>query len=168
MEVATQLSCSIWDSILGQTKVAQEKGSDPLLWSIQVSSNLSSVGITLPSLELANHLVSHICWENNVPIAWKFLEKALALKIVPPCLVLGLLSARSFFSTFLYLSLCDFCFGGFFFVILVLLAKSNHYCSLFLQICWPAQGPYFFVICVFVCPFFHVFRFVVASFFLIL
>ncbi|KAH6769857.1 REF4-related 1 [Perilla frutescens var. hirtella] len=94
MEVATQMSCSIWDSILRQTKVAQEKGSDPLLWSIQISSNLSSFGISLPSLELANHLVSHICWENNVPIAWKFLEKALALKIVPPFLVLGLLSER--------------------------------------------------------------------------
>ncbi|KAI3469504.1 hypothetical protein Pfo_026167 [Paulownia fortunei] len=95
MEVATKLNGTIWDSILGQTKVAQEKGSDPLLWSIQISSNLSSVGITLPSLELANHLVSHICWENNVPIAWKFLEKALALKIVPPFLVLGLLSTRA-------------------------------------------------------------------------
>lgn len=94
MEVATQMSCSIWDNILGQTKVAQEKGSDPLQWSIQISSNLSSAGIALPSLELANYLVSHICWENNVPIAWKFLEKALTFKIVPPFLVLGLLSER--------------------------------------------------------------------------
>lgn len=98
MEVATQLNCGgIWEVVIGQTKVAQAKGSDPLLWSIQVSSKLSSAGITLPCLELANHLVSHICWENNVPIAWKFLEKALALKIVPPFLVLGLLSIRSFF-----------------------------------------------------------------------
>ncbi|PIN11817.1 hypothetical protein CDL12_15571 [Handroanthus impetiginosus] len=94
MEVVTQLNCTIWDSILEQTKVAQEQGSDPFLWSIQVSSNLSSFGISLPSLELAIHLVSHICWENNVPIAWKFLEKALTLKIVPPFLVLGLLSTR--------------------------------------------------------------------------
>ncbi|KAL3626204.1 hypothetical protein CASFOL_029753 [Castilleja foliolosa] len=94
MEVATQLNGAVWDSILGNMKMAQEKGSNPLLWSIQVSSNLSSVGITLPSLELANHLVSHICWENNVPIAWKFLEKALVLKIVPPFIVLGLLSTR--------------------------------------------------------------------------
>lgn len=99
MEVVTQLNRNIWDRVLGQTKEAQEKGSDPLLWAIQVSSNLSSAGITLPSLELANHLVSHICWDNNVPISWKFLEKALALKIVPPLLVLGLLSTRSFFST---------------------------------------------------------------------
>ncbi|XP_011090810.1 mediator of RNA polymerase II transcription subunit 33A isoform X1 [Sesamum indicum] len=94
MEVATQLNCNIWDRVLGQTKEAQEKGRDPLLWAIQVSSNLSSAGIPLPSLELANHLVSHICWDNNVPISWKFLEKALALKIVPPLLVLGLLSTR--------------------------------------------------------------------------
>ncbi|KAG8370172.1 hypothetical protein BUALT_Bualt14G0089600 [Buddleja alternifolia] len=92
MEVATQ--STIWDSILGVTKVAEEKGCDPLLWAIQISSNLGSVGIDLPCVELANILVSHICWENNVPIAWKFLEKALALKIVPPFLVLGLLSIR--------------------------------------------------------------------------
>ncbi|KAL0388671.1 UNVERIFIED_CONTAM: Mediator of RNA polymerase II transcription subunitA [Sesamum radiatum] len=94
MEVDTQLNYNVWDRVLGQTKEAQEKGSDPLLWAIQVSSNLSSAGIALPSLELANHLVSHICWDNNVPISWKFLEKALALKIVPPLLVLGLLSTR--------------------------------------------------------------------------
>ncbi|GER30150.1 mediator of RNA polymerase II transcription subunit, partial [Striga asiatica] len=94
MEVATQLDGVVWDSILAQTKLAQEKGCDPLLWSIQVSSNLSSVGISLPCVELSSHLVSHICWENNVPIAWKFLEKALVLKIVPPLLVLGLLSTR--------------------------------------------------------------------------
>ncbi|XP_042037630.1 mediator of RNA polymerase II transcription subunit 33A-like isoform X1 [Salvia splendens] len=93
--MAMEVSCSsIWDTILLQTKVAQDKGSDPLLWSIQISSYLSSAGITLPCVELANHLVSHICWQNNVPIAWKFLEKALALKIVPPFLVLGLLSQR--------------------------------------------------------------------------
>lgn len=48
----------------------------------------------MPSVELANVLVSHICWENNVPIMWKFLEKALMLKIVPPMLVLALLSQR--------------------------------------------------------------------------
>ncbi|CAA2988545.1 mediator of RNA polymerase II transcription subunit 33A isoform X1 [Olea europaea subsp. europaea] len=88
------LNYSLWDSVLKITKAAQEKGSDPLLWAIQVSSNLNSAGVALPSLELANLLVHHICWENNVSIAWKFLEKALALKIVPPLLVLGLLSIR--------------------------------------------------------------------------
>lgn len=74
--------------------MAQQKGSDPLLWAVQLSSNLNSAGVSLPSIELANMLVSHICWDNNVPIAWKFLDKALMLKIVPPMLVLALLSTR--------------------------------------------------------------------------
>lgn len=80
-----------------QTKEAQEKGSDPLLWSIEVSSTLASAGVSLPSIELADVLVSHICWENNVPITWKFLEKALVFNMVPSMLVLALLSSRSVF-----------------------------------------------------------------------
>ncbi|CAL5415993.1 unnamed protein product [Camellia sinensis] len=93
MEVVSAHS-NIWDSVLELTKVAQGKGIDPLLWAIQLSSKLNSAGVSLPSPELANLLVSHICWDNNVPIAWKFLEKALAFKIVPPLLVLALLSSR--------------------------------------------------------------------------
>ncbi|EXB95840.1 hypothetical protein L484_010039 [Morus notabilis] len=85
---------SVWDSVLELTKVAQQKGSDPLVWAIQLSSNLNSMGVSLPSVEVANALVSYICWENNVPIVWKFLEKALVFKIVPPLLVLALLSSR--------------------------------------------------------------------------
>ncbi|KAM3358021.1 mediator of RNA polymerase II transcription subunit 33A isoform X1 [Capsicum galapagoense] len=92
MEVPMQ--CSLWESVLELTKVSQEKGGDPLVWAIQVSSCLSSSGVSLPSLELANFLVSHICWENNLPIAWKFLEKALVLKIVSPIIVFPLLSSR--------------------------------------------------------------------------
>lgn len=111
------LNYSLWDSVLKITKAAQEKGSDPLLWAIQVSSNLNSAGVALPSLELANLLVHHICWENNVSIAWKFLEKALALKIVPPLLVLGLLSIRSLFSSFvLFAAFFFFFFLGHIFV----------------------------------------------------
>ncbi|KAM2194314.1 hypothetical protein ACFX1R_028473 [Malus domestica] len=83
---------NLWGSVVELTKGAQQKGSDPQLWVIQLSSNLNSMGVSLPSVELANVLVSYICWENNVPITWKFLEKALMLKIVPPMLVLALLS----------------------------------------------------------------------------
>ncbi|CAL0301193.1 unnamed protein product [Lupinus luteus] len=76
------------------TKAAQEKGSDPLLWAIQMYSNLNSAGESLPSIELAEFLVSYICWDNNVPILWKFLDKALMLQIVPPLHILALLSVR--------------------------------------------------------------------------
>lgn len=93
MEVSLQDS-RLWDDVLEQTKVAKEKGIDPLLWALQVSSSLSSSGLALPSTELAHVLVSYICWDNNVPILWKFLDKALMMKIVPPLLVLALLSQR--------------------------------------------------------------------------
>ena len=103
---------SIWDTVVELIKVAQQKGSDPLVWVLQLSSNLSSRGVSMPSVELANVLVSHICWENNVPIMWKFLEKALMLKIVPPMLVLALLSQR-FVLLFSILVFQDSVFTGF-------------------------------------------------------
>ncbi|GMH25966.1 hypothetical protein Nepgr_027809 [Nepenthes gracilis] len=84
----------VWDGVLELTKSAQDRNVDPFLWAIQLSSSLTSSGVTLPSVELAHFLVSHVCWANNVPITWKFLEKALTLKIVPPMLVLALLSNR--------------------------------------------------------------------------
>lgn len=85
----------LWDSVLELTKSAQEKNCDPLLWAVQLSSTLSSAGVSLPSVELAQLLVSHICWDNHVPIMWKFLEKAMTARIVPPLLVIALLSTRS-------------------------------------------------------------------------
>ncbi|KAF4378835.1 hypothetical protein G4B88_008305 [Cannabis sativa] len=92
--MAVSVETSLCHSVMELTKVAQQKGCDPLLWAIQLSSNLSSAGVSLPSVEVANSLVSYICWDNNVPILWKFLEKALVLKIVPPLFVLALLSTR--------------------------------------------------------------------------
>ncbi|XP_047162547.1 mediator of RNA polymerase II transcription subunit 33A [Vigna umbellata] len=82
------------EGVAEMTKAAQQKGSDPLLWAVQMYSNLNSAGEALPSVELAHFLVSYICWDNNVPILWKFLEKALTLQIVPPMLLLALLSVR--------------------------------------------------------------------------
>ncbi|KAL6952361.1 hypothetical protein U1Q18_034166 [Sarracenia purpurea var. burkii] len=90
--MAVTVHRSTWDGVIELTKSAQERGSDPLMWAIQLSSSLNSAGVRLPSTELSNLLVSHICWSNNVPMAWKFLEKALMMKIVPPMHVLALLS----------------------------------------------------------------------------
>ncbi|KAJ8622624.1 hypothetical protein MRB53_031153 [Persea americana] len=92
--MAVSTTIPLWDSVLELTKGAQDQGSDPLLWAVHVSSTLNSASISLPSTDLAHVLVSHICWGNNVPMAWKYLEKALAVKIVPPMLVLALLSSR--------------------------------------------------------------------------
>nr|XP_023894323.1 mediator of RNA polymerase II transcription subunit 33A [Quercus suber]POE58576.1 mediator of rna polymerase ii transcription subunit 33a [Quercus suber] len=92
--MAISVQSSTWDSVIDITEVAQQKGMDPLLWALHLSSSLSSTGVALPSVELADVLVSYICWDNNVPILWKFLEKALMLNIVPPMLLLAQLSTR--------------------------------------------------------------------------
>ncbi|XP_011033679.1 PREDICTED: mediator of RNA polymerase II transcription subunit 33B isoform X1 [Populus euphratica] len=88
------VSSSVWDSVLEHTMSAQVKNSEPHLWAIQLSSSLNSAGVDLPSVELARLLVSHICFDNHVPITWKLLEKALSLNLAPPLLVLALLSTR--------------------------------------------------------------------------
>ncbi|XP_057461528.1 mediator of RNA polymerase II transcription subunit 33A-like [Actinidia eriantha] len=90
--MAVSVQRTLWDGVIEMTKSAQERGGDPVLWTIQLSSALSAAGVPIPSTELAELLVSQICWSNNVPIAWKFLEKALMMKIVPPMHVLALLS----------------------------------------------------------------------------
>ncbi|OMP04999.1 hypothetical protein COLO4_09143 [Corchorus olitorius] len=94
MAVSIQVASPVWDSVMEQIKFAQDRNTDPLLWAVQLSSSLHSAGVSLPSIDLAHLLVSHICWDNHVPIAWKFLEKALIAKLVPPVLVLALLSSR--------------------------------------------------------------------------
>lgn len=100
---------SLWDCVLEMTKAAQEKNSDPIVWAVQLTSTLNSAGVPLPSTHLAYVLISHICWDNHVPIAWKFLEKALHVGIVPPCLVLALLSSR-FTYNFFFLIKCIYIF----------------------------------------------------------
>ena len=97
MAVSIQAMGPVWESVLEQTKYAQDNNSDPLLWAVQLSSSLNSAGVSLPSIDLAHLLVSHICWDNHVPITWKFLEKALTVKFAPPMLVLALLSTRFIF-----------------------------------------------------------------------
>ncbi|XP_015939682.1 mediator of RNA polymerase II transcription subunit 33A [Arachis duranensis] len=84
-----------WGEVVVEvTKAAQKKETDAVLWAVEVYSNLKTAGESLPSLELAEVLVSYICWDNNVPILWKFLEKALLLNFVPPIFLLSLLSLR--------------------------------------------------------------------------
>ncbi|EPS69309.1 hypothetical protein M569_05455, partial [Genlisea aurea] len=83
-----------WDEILEMTKAAQERGADPLVWAVELTTVLNAFGVSVPSIEVAEMIVSHICWSNNVPIAWKYLEKALSIRVVPPMFVLALLSAR--------------------------------------------------------------------------
>ncbi|RWW86113.1 hypothetical protein BHE74_00005124 [Ensete ventricosum] len=92
--VTGSLMGSPWDDVAEYTKVAQRTGCDPAVWTVHVSSALAAHVVPLPSPELAQLLVSHLCWGNNVPLAWKYVERALAANIAPPMLLLALLSVR--------------------------------------------------------------------------
>ncbi|XP_010921944.1 mediator of RNA polymerase II transcription subunit 33A isoform X1 [Elaeis guineensis] len=83
-----------WDGVAELTKAAQEKGCDPTVWVAHVSSALAAAGAPRPSPELSHLLVSHLCWANNVPLAWKYVERALAANLASPMLLLALLSTR--------------------------------------------------------------------------
>ncbi|CAH9132701.1 unnamed protein product [Cuscuta epithymum] len=85
---------SPWDTVLELTKLGQDRAADPLVYALQISSTLNAAGVSIPSTDFATILVSHICWSNNVPIAWKYLEKCLTLRVVPPLFALALLSTR--------------------------------------------------------------------------
>ncbi|KAI4304101.1 hypothetical protein MLD38_039657 [Melastoma candidum] len=87
---------AVWDGVAEATRVAQEKGTDedPLRWAIEVTSMLGSASEGLPSPRLAYVLVDRICGDDYVPVMWKLLDKALVVGIVPPLLVVALLSSR--------------------------------------------------------------------------
>lgn len=41
---------SVWDGVREMIKAAQERGSDPLLWAMQLSSDLHSAEVSMPSV----------------------------------------------------------------------------------------------------------------------
>nr|XP_043612236.1 mediator of RNA polymerase II transcription subunit 33A-like [Erigeron canadensis] len=87
------VNSSVWDEVMELTKSAQSNGTEASVWAVKLSSMLSAAGIVTPSTEVAELLVEHIvCWSNNVPVVWKYLEKAIVFRIAPPMLVLALLS----------------------------------------------------------------------------
>ncbi|CAH8360175.1 unnamed protein product [Eruca vesicaria subsp. sativa] len=84
---------TVWDGVIELTKMAQEQCVDARLWASHLSATLKPF-VEFPSTELAEVLVSYICWDNNVPVLWKFLERAMASNLVSPLVVLALLSDR--------------------------------------------------------------------------
>ncbi|KAL0742754.1 hypothetical protein Bca4012_084267 [Brassica carinata] len=72
---------------------AQEQCVDARLWASHLSATLKPF-VEFPSTELAEVLVSYICWDNNLPLLWKFLERAMSLNLVSPLVVLALLAHR--------------------------------------------------------------------------
>ncbi|CAF2159011.1 unnamed protein product [Brassica rapa subsp. narinosa] len=84
---------TVWDGVIELTKMAQEQCVDARLWASHLSATLKPF-VEFPSTELAEVLVSYICWDNNLPLLWKFLERAMSLNLVSPLVLLALLAHR--------------------------------------------------------------------------
>ena len=84
-----------------------ENGKDPILvWVMELEKyllNRGTVVADLPSAELGEVLVSHLCFGNNHPSIWKFIDQALLsssagshhrLRLLCPLQILSLLCCR--------------------------------------------------------------------------
>lgn len=76
------------------TLLCQEQRDPPLLWAVEVNKCLQGAGVMMPCLELGQLLISLLCWRNNEPMLWKYIEQAMASRLVPPVLILALLTSR--------------------------------------------------------------------------
>lgn len=76
--------------VLQTLKWCQERKESPLVSAMEVAK----WAVRVPSPELGQVLVSHLCFGNNHPSLWKFLHQALSSRLLSPLHVLSLLSAR--------------------------------------------------------------------------
>lgn len=72
----------------------QRREESPLVWAMEVVKCLKSLKMKMPSPDLAEILVSYLCFDNNNASIWKFLQQALSSRLLSPLHVLSLLSSR--------------------------------------------------------------------------
>lgn len=94
LELGMEMEGSEFQSRVLQTlKCCQERKESPLIWAMEIAK----WAVRVPSPELGEVLVSHLCFGNNHPSLWKFLHQALSSRLLSPLHVLSLLSARFIF-----------------------------------------------------------------------
>ncbi|XP_057816727.2 mediator of RNA polymerase II transcription subunit 33A isoform X2 [Cryptomeria japonica] len=85
----------VWQQqVVEVTRVCQEQRDTPLLWAVEVSKCLRGAAVSMPSVELGHLLISHLCWSNNGPILWKYIDQAMSSSMTPSLLILALLTSR--------------------------------------------------------------------------
>lgn len=85
----------VWQQhVMEVTRVCQEQRDTPLLWAVEVSKWLKGAAVSMPSVELGQMLISHLCWSNNGPMLWKYIEQAMSSHMIPSLLILALLTSR--------------------------------------------------------------------------
>lgn len=80
--------------VLGTVKSSQERRDPPLIWAMEVSKCIQEKGLGIPNPELGHVLVSNLCFTNNNPTLWKFVEQGICSRLLSPLHVLALLTSR--------------------------------------------------------------------------
>lgn len=80
--------------VLEVVKASEERGDPPLVWALEVGRCVQERGLELPSLELGDVVVGSLCFANNTPSLWKFLDQAIASGLLSPLHTLALLTSR--------------------------------------------------------------------------
>ncbi|KAJ1690345.1 hypothetical protein LUZ63_014500 [Rhynchospora breviuscula] len=94
-ELETTTSTSHLDQLISSELKASEVHSEaPLLRSLDLSRRLQEKGISLPSPNLAEILVSNLCFSQHTPSLWKLLDQAMASRLVAPLQILALLTQK--------------------------------------------------------------------------
>ncbi|KAL5974893.1 hypothetical protein ACLOJK_031567 [Asimina triloba] len=79
--------------VLATVKSSQERKDPPLIWAMEVSKCVQETGLGLPNPELGQVLVSNLCFTNNNPMLWKFIEHAIGTRLLSSVHVLALLTS---------------------------------------------------------------------------
>lgn len=115
MEEGGQRRMDLERTVLDVVNAAEERGDPPLVWAVEVGRCVQARGLELPSVELGEVVVGSLCFANNRPSLWKFLDQAIASGLVSPLHALALLTTRYFLARHLsvprvlaILSLCSF------------------------------------------------------------
>lgn len=82
--------------IASELKASEVHSEAPLLRSLELSRRLQERGISLPNPNLAQILVSNLCFSHHTPCLWKLLDQAMASRLVAPLQILALLTQKYF------------------------------------------------------------------------
>lgn len=85
--------------VLELTQLLQERGDPALLWGVEVTKCLLEAGLQVPSVDLGHLLISNLCWSNNGPMLWKYIEQAMRTQLLNSLHILALLTFRYLFGS---------------------------------------------------------------------
>ncbi|KAI9152792.1 hypothetical protein LWI28_001261 [Acer negundo] len=88
MEEEWRIASRLEQRVIETVKRCQERQESPVKWALELGKCTSSPA------ELGQVLVTHLCFNNNHPSLWKFLDYALHSHLLSPLHILSLLTQR--------------------------------------------------------------------------